>query len=77
MRLFTLLTLLLPAAFSQGSHAFECPDEVGLFPDVHDCTQYIECLAFEPITHKCPDGLVFNKTSLICDFRSTAGCDEV
>ena len=77
MRPSMLITLLLPVAFSQGSNEFECPEETGLYPDIYDCTRYIECDKFEPTFYQCPDNLVFNRKTKSCDWRRTTGCDEV
>ncbi|TRY81198.1 hypothetical protein TCAL_15553, partial [Tigriopus californicus] len=55
----------------------ECPVDNGFFADAVQCDRYYECKNGEIIDHLCPDGLVYDESSVNfakCSFQFSVDC---
>uniref|UniRef100_UPI00358F7254 chondroitin proteoglycan-2-like n=1 Tax=Myxine glutinosa TaxID=7769 RepID=UPI00358F7254 len=76
--LYILATLLVFAvtnakpAEEVAEENFFCPSD-GLFRDPYNAHSFYQCINNEAFKFTCPDGLVFNSNSKVCDWEVDTG----
>jgi len=80
--MFTFLSLVLSVSqfivvLSQD-YVDECPEPNGFYADAVQCDRYYECKGGQIFDKYCPDGLVFDETSIQfakCSFPFSVNCE--
>uniref|UniRef100_A0A0N5AHB9 Chitin-binding type-2 domain-containing protein n=1 Tax=Syphacia muris TaxID=451379 RepID=A0A0N5AHB9_9BILA len=63
-----------PTTTTQASTGpFQCPG-VGLFADPANCNMFYQCIHGTPHHMRCPVGLAFNPSYMVCDYSSSTLC---
>lgn len=75
--LFCVCLISLTTSQEYYDYVSDCPEENGFFADYLQCDRYYECQLGEVTEHLCPDGLVFDESSVAfakCSFPFSVNC---
>ncbi|UYV70528.1 HLA-DRB1 [Cordylochernes scorpioides] len=56
--------------------SYRCPEDNGLFPNLHNCQLYFQCENGTSSVKECSPGLHFNSATKVCDWPEKAHCIE-
>lgn len=87
MKFFTLVLFFIGVFFTDRVHCggdsvhsipsipgmFICPGD-GIYKDPADCSKFYICLAGNPSSFDCPNGLQFNDAIEVCDWPENVIC---
>ncbi|UYV70525.1 hypothetical protein LAZ67_7003416 [Cordylochernes scorpioides] len=54
--------------------SYRCPEDNGLFPNLHNCQTYFQCENGTSSVKECSPGLHFNSATKVCDWPEKAHC---